>query len=176
MDSQLENLTFLLNNTNSTIWGIWSSDSKRVQEFKGENVQDAVNYLNRVFPYLEKKRFEFRYRPLNSNEKGQFYQSFDLSEKRNMSVSNVPQFPPGGTGGEMVPYLMQLVQLCAKLEHKVGDLEKKFEKLDKEVGEIYGDLTDSSPKNDKNAIDRLGKLLDKTPSMLNAVKSAKELF
>lgn len=182
MNEELERLVYLLEKTNAPIWGIWTKDGKRKPDFDGESLTESIAYLREVFPYLSKEKYEIRYRPVKSNQKGQFIEQFDLTEpkKSTMFGQQNNQIPAFGGGGNMSPeifkFLMDIQGSYLKMEFRVQMLEENYKKLDKEMQEVYNDLTDENPKNNKSAIEKLGGLIQSAPSLMNSVKSAKELF
>lgn len=172
MEKDFERLERLLRSSKATIWRIENNSGVKKGSYEGETTEDAIQALRDRYNDLSAGNYVLKYRKASTNEKGQDSENFLVprggKESSNYQSSN-------NNMGDSLQTLLQIVKEQAEMKVEMQYMRKELDQLKQEVKDIYDDLTDEDPENDKSALDRLSEIADKVPKIANTVKSFKDL-
>lgn len=171
MQNELERLSRLIKLSSATIWRIETRGGVKKGSYEGSTVDEALEALEKRYNDLAPDTYVLKYRTAKTNEKGQDSEVFIVSK----STKDTPINTTSQMDSSTLLMLMQLVQTQSEMKVSMEYMKRDIDELKGNLKEIYEELTDDDPKNDKSAISKLGELVEQAPKIANGIKSFKDL-
>lgn len=172
MQDELERLSRLIKLSSATIWRIETRGGTKKGSYEGDTVEETLEALEKRYKDLAPDTYILKYRTAKTNEKGQDSEVFVVSKNSKDTQSITPN---SQMDSATLMMLMQLVQAQSEMKINMEYMKRDIDELKGKLKEVYEELTDDDPKNDKSAISKLGELVEQAPKIANGIKSFKEI-
>jgi len=153
-------------------WRLFNSSGGKVQDYdpeKTENAAEAIDKLKKAFRLMAPGKYTLK--GWQGKNRNAAQSEFQFSKDKEQISKNTSM----DTGRETYEKGYQDALNYLRLEHRVEKLEELVNAFREELKEIHDKLTDKDPKNDDDALTRLGKVASMAPDLASAFSSFKSL-